>query len=331
MLEAAPHGTAVFHARHALDHFFLRTLQRSDVFIASNLLVIDRDGEAETRLGPDLLVAFGLEQEPESSYEIAAQGKPPDWVLEVASPSSGTRDRTLKKRQYAAMGIREYWILDPGGSQSKPQLQGFRLERGRYVRLPPDAGTPVTIQSEVLGLDLWLDGATLRLRHPDARKSAFAGQDGEAMQFESAQELTTDAQIKQEFEVRRDEVEAAQQSEAKARREAAAHQRVAAAALEANAEAKRQAEAARQAEARARRETEAYRREAFAAQQAEAKARREAVAARQAEAKAQREALAARQDEATALREAETRVAELEARLQELENSYRRRRSPGKG
>ena len=355
MLEAPPHGSAVFYARQALDHFFLRTKARTDVFIASNLLVIHRDGEAETRLGPDLLVAFGLEAEPESSYKIAEQRKPPDWVLEVVSPSSRSRDRTLKKRQYAAMGVGEYWILDPGGGQSEPQLQGFRLEQGRYVRLSQGQGTPVAIRSEVLGLDLWLDGAMLRLRASGDGSSVFVGQEGKAVQLESEQEREANTRVRQGARIRQHETETARQAEANARSEAEVYRRETEN-RRSGAEATRQEEArernetevarqgavrkedeaqvARQEEARERNETEVARQkavrkehEAQVARQEEARERSETEVAWREEARERSEAEVARQREARERHEAESRIAELEARVRELERSRNRHKA----
>ncbi|MBI4333733.1 MAG: Uma2 family endonuclease [Chloroflexi bacterium] len=37
----------------------------------------------------------------------------PDLVIEILSPATGTRDRTLKKTLYARHGVRELWIVDP--------------------------------------------------------------------------------------------------------------------------------------------------------------------------------------------------------------------------
>ena len=36
----------------------------------------------------------------------------PDLTVEVLSPSTARRDRTLKRERYAKFGVREYWIAD---------------------------------------------------------------------------------------------------------------------------------------------------------------------------------------------------------------------------
>lgn len=44
--------------------------------------------------------------------ELNIQGSP-DMVIEILSPSTKERDLVLKKKLYAAFGIKEYWIVDP--------------------------------------------------------------------------------------------------------------------------------------------------------------------------------------------------------------------------
>ena len=37
----------------------------------------------------------------------------PDWIVEIVSPSTDTRDYKTKLLKYRGAGVREYWIVDP--------------------------------------------------------------------------------------------------------------------------------------------------------------------------------------------------------------------------
>ncbi len=45
-------------------------------------------------------------------HQEAIRGAP-DLVIEILSPSTGERDRTMKKKLYARAGVPEYWLVDP--------------------------------------------------------------------------------------------------------------------------------------------------------------------------------------------------------------------------
>ena len=88
---------------------------------------------------PDLLIAFGVDPETyrrRRAYVIADQGKPPDFVMEVASPSTRRIDATAKRNDYAALGILEYWRFDETWRGRNPRLAGDRLVDGRYEPIP---------------------------------------------------------------------------------------------------------------------------------------------------------------------------------------------------
>ena len=138
--------------------------------VAADILVYPQRGNNRVSIAPDVLVAFGLTTGKRSSYFVWVEGKPPDWVLEVASPSTEANDRGEKLRSYAAMGVPECWLFDPQGDVfpcGTARLLGHRLKAGEYVALPSRlaAGERV-IRSCALGLDVCVDGELLRFRDP---------------------------------------------------------------------------------------------------------------------------------------------------------------------
>ena len=96
-----------------------------------------------------------------NAYIISEQGKPPDFVLEVASESTAGRDLGVKRDDYAAFGIPEYWRFDETGEYYGDRLAGERLVDGVYEPVEIDRLSEDTLQghSDVLGLDIrWHDG-----------------------------------------------------------------------------------------------------------------------------------------------------------------------------
>ena len=119
--------------------------------------------KARARL-PDLLVAFGVDPEiyrENNGYIVSEQGKPPDFVMEVASPSTAHVDLGDKRTWYANLGILEYWRFDKTGQYYGARLAGERLERGEYVALPMEELPDGSVQgfSDALNLHLrWEQG-----------------------------------------------------------------------------------------------------------------------------------------------------------------------------
>ena len=164
------HGVAVRLATEALDYHFR---DRDDVLVAMELAVYYKRGDDHAWLQPDVQVVFGVGRgRNRSTYKVWEEGKAPDFVLEVASPSTVENDALHKAREYAAIGVREYWRLDPEGSLMGAPLEGYRAKWGRYDKVDsvPGAGEVDYLRSSVLGLDLrtgMRNGATvLVIRDP---------------------------------------------------------------------------------------------------------------------------------------------------------------------
>ena len=121
-------------------------------------------------ISPDVFVVYGVAKRKRMTYLLREEGKAPDFVLEVASPSTWREDEGANRRVYERLGVREYCQYDPTGEYLGTQLKGARLSGGRYEALEAGrsaSGGP-TLNSEVLELELLIDGAgELRCRDPE--------------------------------------------------------------------------------------------------------------------------------------------------------------------
>ena len=142
---------------------------RQDVYVSADIFVYYEMNNPDRKVAPDVLVSFGVEDRERLSYFVWRDGKPPDFVLEVASPSTWHRDANEKRDIYAAMGVTEYWRFDPNRGQIfRRVLIGERLnESGEYepITISESEGT-LTGYSAVLGLDLFAQDGALRMYDP---------------------------------------------------------------------------------------------------------------------------------------------------------------------
>ena len=115
-------------------------------------------------LFPDMLIALNANAaaaRARNGYLVPEQGKPPDFVLEVASATTHERDEGYKRNAYANMGVTEYWRFDNTGDWYETPLAGDVLVDGQYQPLPIHRTEEGHYRghSPVLNLDLcWEDG-----------------------------------------------------------------------------------------------------------------------------------------------------------------------------
>ncbi len=190
---------------------------RTDVLICGEGYLRTDAGNDSERLAPDCVVAFGVDPGAiveRNGYVISEVGKPPDFVLEVASRSTGRRDYTVKRDGYAGYGVGEYWRFDrTGGRYHDAALAGDRLVGGVYEPFPVHRETSGLIwgHSPVLGLNLCWESGDLRFYDPVDEE--FLRTPGE-WRFRAVAEAETRAAA---------EAHAAAESEARTAAEAEAH------------------------------------------------------------------------------------------------------------
>ena len=193
--------------------------RRPDVFLDSNTIICYDPRNLNVRISPDIYLAFGVDAEairPRKLYLPWEVGKPPDWVLEIASSSTGREDVGRKREIYARIGVPEYWRFDPTaeGEYHGQRLAGDRLV-GRVYRPIESTTAPDGIlkgYSDLLKLSLCWDGGWPRLYDPATEtyleswhEVAAAREAAEAqVAVEQAARLAAESRIRQlEAELRR--------------------------------------------------------------------------------------------------------------------------------
>ena len=145
---------------------------RDDVFWGGEGFPCIDTRPGSVRFVPGCMVAYGVDPEyvfARNGYVISEMGKPPDFVMEIGSRTTGRVDVARKREGYASFGVLEYWRFDETGGEYHGQpLAGDRLVNGVYQPIPlyyePD-GTNWG-HSEILGIDIYWQDKKLRIFDP---------------------------------------------------------------------------------------------------------------------------------------------------------------------
>ncbi len=158
--------------------------RRPDVFLDANTILCYDRRDLNVRVSPDVYLAFGVDAQairPRKLYLPWEVGKPPDWVLEIASSSTGREDVGRKRDIYARIGVPEYWRFDPTeqGEYHGQRLAGGRLVAGEYepIELTTAPDGVLKGYSPVLGVSLCWDDGWPRLYDPATESYLESWQD----------------------------------------------------------------------------------------------------------------------------------------------------------
>jgi Uma2 family endonuclease len=151
--EGDPHRIPKSRALEALGEFYRRVRRR--VYLSAELPVYYPD---EPVFAPDLLAVLDVGTHERRSWVTQHEGKGLDFVLEINASGNRRKDFEDNVLRYAQLQIPEYFAFDV----SRARLVGWRLAAGTartYEPIVPQGGR---WPSQVLELDLSLEGGQLR-------------------------------------------------------------------------------------------------------------------------------------------------------------------------
>lgn len=157
------------HPDEATSYKFVHTIGNSmhvakhlgkpeTTIVGADLFIVAYRGYRPRRV-PDLLIALDADPDlydEQNGYVISDQGKPPGFILEVASPSTARIDTIEKRREYAELGVSEYWRFDHTGESHGARLAADRLVGQRYEPILLEERSADVLQGRSEALDLIL-------------------------------------------------------------------------------------------------------------------------------------------------------------------------------
>ena len=141
---------------------------RQDVYVVGDMFLYYEQGDPAAVVAPDVFVVLGADNHLRDSYMLWKEPKGPDFVMEITSRSTRSRDQGTKRGLYEYLGVTEYFCFDPTFDYLKPPLCGYRLQDGQYKPITPTILTPahVVLDSQTLGLSLRLLDGEFRFIEP---------------------------------------------------------------------------------------------------------------------------------------------------------------------
>ena len=161
MAETDTHRKLILYLTSCLEIFFA---DREDVYVTGNIMFYYVEGEPTEVISPDVMVCFGIPKGDRTSYKTWAENDVvPSVVIELSSRGTWRKDRVEKKVLYEMLGIKEYYIFNPLEPKTSPAFTAYQLENGAFETVKIENNR---VKSEVLGLELIVEGRTLRLFNP---------------------------------------------------------------------------------------------------------------------------------------------------------------------
>jgi Uma2 family endonuclease len=133
-----------------IDTFSTWLEQREDGYASGNMFVYFSLAQLKNQdfRGPDFFAVLGVPKGERRSWVVWEEGRGPDVVIELLSPTTAATDKNEKKLIYQnQMRVSDYFWFDPFNPDD---WAGFSLQHGVYQPIAPDEENHLV--SQALGL-----------------------------------------------------------------------------------------------------------------------------------------------------------------------------------
>jgi Uma2 family endonuclease len=159
MSESTVHFQWITTLQGGLDSLFA---DKTDVFVAGDLLWYPVEGKPYLRVAPDIMVAFGRPKGERGSYEQWKEDNiAPQVVMEILSKGNDTSEMLDKFLFYEKYGVKEYYIYDYRKNKFYTWFRDDTLNRLITQLVMPE------ITSPLLGIKFDVFDNELRVFNPD--------------------------------------------------------------------------------------------------------------------------------------------------------------------
>ena len=138
MAETFANQIQMLDLEFALQTLFDLQERGARTVVGGNQLMYYNARDGRDHVSPDVYVAFDRRPPAPPSWRTWVEGKFPDIVWEITSPSTQEADLSAKpdgkRRLYADLGVREYYIYDPQQAVDPP-FAGYESRAGRMESL----------------------------------------------------------------------------------------------------------------------------------------------------------------------------------------------------
>ena len=139
---------------------------RQNFYVSGNLTIYFNPNQKKSQdfRGPDFFVVLDTERKPRRSWMIWEEGKYPNIIIELLSPSTAEIDKGFKKKLYQdTFRTFDYFWFDP----ETLEFAGFHLVDGKYQPLEPNSQG--WLWSQQLELFLGVHNSQLRFFSSDSK------------------------------------------------------------------------------------------------------------------------------------------------------------------